>query len=213
MDNGRVGGRREYTETGFGQAPTEDGLVLTETQHEAIAWLWARKLEQDDVGLPQAERHRNLEPESADFIHALALNLRATRLLEIGGSSGISTIALAAAARATGGRLTSIEIDRPRQDEARIRLTALGLADHVEFICADAGTVLATLPPMDFVLIDCEKDDYVTFFDRLALAPGAVVVADNILSHDLREYVAHARTRAPSVTLAIGKGLELTSMR
>ena len=123
------------------------------------------------------ERHRNLEPPSAEFICALAGGCGARRLLEIGGSSGLSTIALAAAARRTGGRLVSIEIEA-----------------------------------LELVLIDCEKDDYVRFLGLLKLSPGAVVVADNILSHDLREYVEAVRAYpgVESVTLPIGKGLEVS---
>jgi len=67
-------------------------------------------------------------------------------------------------------------------------------------------------PRFRFALIDCEKDDYIRFFDMLRMRPGATVVADNILSHDLTAYVAHVRSRpgARSITLAVGKGLELT---
>jgi predicted O-methyltransferase YrrM len=64
---------------------------------------------------------------------------------------------------------------------------------------------------MDFVLIDCEKDDYIRFFEFLKLNPGATIVADNILSHGLTDYVSHVRSRhLESITLPIGKGLELS---
>jgi predicted O-methyltransferase YrrM len=64
---------------------------------------------------------------------------------------------------------------------------------------------------MDFILIDCEKDDYIRFFDMLKLEPGAIVVADNILSHSLTDYVSHVRSRRlESITLPVGKGLELS---
>ena len=72
--------------------------VLNDAERRAIDRLWSRKLEQDKQGLPQSERHRNLEPDSAEFIHALAAGCGARSLLEIGGSSGLSTIALAAEA-------------------------------------------------------------------------------------------------------------------
>lgn len=188
--------------------------VLTEPERAVIARLWARKLDQDARGLPQAQRHRNLEPDSAELIAALAAGLGARRLVEVGGSSGLSTIALAAAARRTGGRLLSIEIEPTRQAEARETIRSLGLADYVEFVLDDAANVLPGRRDLEFVLIDCEKEDYVRFFDLLHLAPGAVVVADNILSHRLTEYVAHVRARpgAESVTLPVGKGLELTRL-
>ena len=76
------------------------------------------------------------------------------------------------------------------------------------------ATVLDRYAGLQFVLIDCEKDDYVRFFDRLRLAPGAVVVADNILSHDLWDYVGHVRAvpGIRSMTLPVGKGLEVSRL-
>jgi len=186
--------------------------LLTASEREAIAGLWSEKLAQDARGLPQSERHRNLEPPSAELICALASGIRARRLLEVGGSSGLSTIALAAAARATGGRLVSIEVEPSRQALARQRLAGLGLSGHVDFVLADAGHVLPQYDGLEFVLIDCEKEDYERFLSLLRLAPGAVVVADNILSHNLGQYVSAVRAYpgVESVTLAIGKGLEVS---
>ena len=186
--------------------------MLTEREREAIATVWSDKLSQDARGLPQSARHRNLEPPSAEFICALAAGLGARRLLEVGGSSGLSTIALAAAARQTGGRLVSVEIEPARQALSRQRLDGLGLGDWVDFVRADAGDVLARYEALEFVLIDCEKDDYERFLALLRLAPGAVVVADNILSHDLGQYVSTVRgyPGVESVTLPIGKGLEVS---
>ena len=68
------------------------------------------------------------------------------------------------------------------------------------------------LGEVSFALIDCEKEDYVRFFDMLTVGPGSVVIADNILSHDLTDYVEHVRSRpgVESMTLPIGKGLEIT---
>jgi len=68
----------------------------------------------------------------------------------------------------------------------------------------------------DLVFLDAEKDDYEELF-RLArekLEPGALIVADNVLSHPdpLAEYSV-ARQADPcllSVTLPLDRGLELT---
>jgi predicted O-methyltransferase YrrM len=185
--------------------------MMNDRERREITRLWQRKLDQDAKALPQSDRHRNLEPDSADFIHTLASGVQARNLLEIGGSSGLSTIALASAARETKGKLTSIEIEPRRQQESRATIEQLGLSSFVGFVLADAATVLPSLQPMDFVLIDCEKDDYIRFFDMLKLEPGAIVVADNILSHSLNDYVSHVRSRrVESITLPIGKGLELS---
>jgi predicted O-methyltransferase YrrM len=189
--------------------------MLGERERIEIARLWERKLRQDALGLPQAERHRNLEPASAEFICALAAGIGAKRTLEIGGSSGLSTIALAAAARQVSGKVTSLEKDPDRQAEARATLSRLDLAPYVEFILGDAGSVLEGLGEFDFVLIDCEKGDYIRFFEMLNVPAGGMVVADNVISHSITSYIAHVRSRpeVESITLPIAKGLEVTRFR
>jgi predicted O-methyltransferase YrrM len=189
--------------------------MLGERERTEIARLWERKLRQDELNLPQAERHRNLEPASAEFICALAAGIGAKRILEIGGSSGLSTIALAAAARQVSGRVISFEKEPNRQAEARQTLTSLDLAPFVEFILADAESLLESVGKFHFVFIDCEKEDYICFFDMLRLPAGGIVVADNIISHSLGDYVAHVQSRpeVESITLPIGKGLEVTRFR
>lgn len=186
--------------------------MLGESERNAIANLWRRKVDQDERGLPLSDRHRNLEPSSAELLYSLVVGLGAKRTLEVGGSSGISTIALGAAARQINGHLTSIEIEPKRQAESRAILRTLGLEQFVEYVCADAAVVLPRLEDVNLALLDCEKADYIRFFDMLPLSPGAYVVADNILSHAMNEYVAHVRKLpgVESITLPIGKGLELT---
>ena len=94
------------------------------------------------------------------------------------------------------------------QDEHGLPISAR----HGNYFCADAATVLPTTPEVDLAFIDCEKSDYIRFFDMLRIAPGGFVVADNMLSHSMTEYVHHVRSRpgTESITLPIGKGLELT---
>jgi predicted O-methyltransferase YrrM len=186
--------------------------MLNESYRAEIQRLWARKVQQDEADVPFAERHRNLEPTSAEFLSALVSGIGAKKIVEIGGSSGISTIALAAAAQQTQGKLISLEIEPLRQAESKETIARLGFSELVDFRLGDAAQALPRLKDLEFVLIDCEKQDYIRFFDMLHLRPGAIVVADNILSHHLTDYVAHVRGRrgAASVTLPIGQGLELT---
>ena len=187
-------------------------IVLRDEERAEIDRLWTRKLQQDARGMPQAERHRNLEPVSAEFLHALAIGIEAKRLLEIGGSSGISTIALASAARLTGGRLVSIEREPVRQSEARETIGRLGLDQNVDFVLGDAATVIPNEAGIELAFIDCEKEDYIPFFDNLRMRRAGVIVADNIISHAMSYYVEHVRKRpgAESITLGIGQGLEVT---
>ena len=76
---------------------------------------------------------------------------------------------------------------------------------------------LATIDDVfDLVFLDAEKDDYERLFQaaRPKVEPGALFVADNILSHadPLAQYSA-ARKADPtleSVTLPLDRGLELS---
>ena len=77
-----------------------------------------------------------------------------------------------------------------------------------------------TLPELDdvfdVVFLDAEKDDYEALFGlaREKVEPGALVVADNVLS-DLDRLGAYSQARQAdptlvSVTLPLDRGLELT---
>jgi len=145
------------------------------------------------------------------------------RILEVGSSYGYSTTWLAAAARAVGGKVRSLELRPAKAEYARAQLGRAGLTDYVEFHVGDALATLAQLAgPFDFVLIDLWKDLYVPVFDLLhpKLAAGAIIVADNMLEPPGARVHAEAyreRLRAApgmsSVLLAVGNGLEVSRYR
>jgi len=157
------------------------------------------------------------------LLNLLITEAGARRILEVGSSYGYSTHWLAEAARAIGGKVTSLELHRAKTEYAAERLARAGLASFVEFRIGDALACLAALPgPFDFVLIDLWKDLYVPVFELLhpKLAPGALVVADNMLQPPSARPHARAyrdKVRASpdmsSVLLAVGNGLEVSRYR
>lgn len=161
-------------------------------------------------------------PESGALLNALAKGARATHILELGTSYGYSTIWLAEAAKATGGKVTTCELAKPKQDYARASLRAAGLAEQVELICGNALEIIPTLRDgFDFVLVDLWKNLYVPclelFFPKLK--PGAVIVADNMLRPKQARADALAYRRAirakpgiSSVLLPVGSGLEVSRL-
>ena len=157
------------------------------------------------------------------LMNLLIKEAEASRILEVGSSYGYSTTWLAEAARAVGGKVISLELRAAKTRYAREQLARAALNDYVEFRIGDALTSLAELPgPFDFVLIDLWKDLYVPVFERLypKLAPGAIIVADNMLEPEsAREQVQAYRQRVraaadmSSVLLAVGNGLEVSRYR
>jgi predicted O-methyltransferase YrrM len=183
-----------------------------------------QRLEREDAderarGLPAADRSRQVAPTTGRFLLALVAPQTDCEVLEIGGSRGYSTIWLAAGVRNLGGRVLSLESD-PRKIEAWHRNVAdAGLQEWAELVEGNAHETLPAIDDVfDVVFLDAEKDDYESLFElaRGKVEPGALFVADNVLSHPepLALYSA-ARQADPSllsVTVPLDRGLELSAV-
>ena len=180
------------------------------------------RLEEQDrqeraAGLPSAQRARQIEPTTGRFLFTLAASQAGIEVLEIGGSRGYSSIWLAAGARVLGGRLVSLELDPEKCAAWRENVAAAGLEQWAELVEGEAFETLGqTQDVFDLVFLDSEKDDYEALFALLRplLDAGAMVVADNVLSHSdpLAAYSAarQADRTLSSVTVPLDRGLELT---
>lgn len=144
---------------------------------------WAHDVTQPDRLL----RYRNLEPESAEVLAVLATAVGPRRMLELGTSNGYSTLFLADAARLTGSGLVSVDVDEHRISAAAANLEAVGLRARVDLCTADAAAVLAGSADAawDLVFLDAERPAYPAYWPDLlrSLAPGGLLVVDNVLSH------------------------------
>jgi predicted O-methyltransferase YrrM len=157
------------------------------------------------------------------LLYLLATGGQARRILELGSSYGYSTVWLAAAARATGGKVISLELKEFKIEHARQALTRAGLSTRVEFHVGDCIDSLKTLTgPFDFVLLDVWKDIYLPCFELVhpKLAPGGVIIADNmLLPQAVRPQAEAYRARVrqagdmDSVLLDIGNGIEISRKR
>jgi predicted O-methyltransferase YrrM len=168
-------------------------------------------------GLPPEERSRQVEPTTGRFLFSLVAPQTDCEVLELGGSRGYSSIWLAAGVRHLGGRLLSLEHDPAKIEAWRRNVEEAGLTEWAELVEGDAFEQLPRIDDVfDVVFLDAEKDDYEELFGlaREKVDPGALIVADNVLSHPdpLAQYSA-ARQADPallSVTLPLDRGLELT---
>ncbi len=159
-------------------------------------------------------------PATGQLMNILIKEAKARTILEIGTSHGYSTIWLAEAARATGGKVVTLDVHAGKQEYARNALSKAGLASLVEFKLGDARESIAALAgPLDFVLLDLWKDLYIPCFDLFypKLGAGAMVVADNMMfpefsRADAELYRKHVRAKADiqSVLLPVGSGIELS---
>ena len=144
--------------------------MLDERVRAVLVRLEAEDADERARGLPSSQRSRQVAPTTGRVLFALVASRPGCRVLEIGGSRGYSTIWLAAGARLSGGRVTSLEADPVKCEAWRRNLADAGLeAELVE------GDAFRSLPrPADVVFLDAEKDDYERLFAaaRPALEPG-----------------------------------------
>ena len=159
-------------------------------------------------------------PETGQFMNLLVRESKSKVILEIGTSYGYSTLWLAEAARTTGGRVITLELQANKQEYARERMTRAGLASVVDFRLGEAQELLKGLDTnVDFVLLDLWKDLYIPCFDLFypRLNSDAIVVADNMrfpesAKADASAYRQHVRSKPElqSILLPIGSGLEVS---
>ncbi len=191
--------------------------MLDDRVLEVLSRLEREDEEEHARGLSAMERSRAVAPATGRFLFSLVAPQTDCEVLEIGGSRGYSSIWLGAGVRYLGGRVLSLEHDPAKVEAWRRNVAGAGLSDCVEVVEGDAFETLPAIADVfDVVFLDAEKDDYERLFAlaREKLEPSALVVADNVLSHeDTLGAYSRARRRDPtlsSVTVPLDRGLELT---
>ncbi|HYK96192.1 MAG TPA: O-methyltransferase [Candidatus Dormibacteraeota bacterium] len=177
-----------------------------------------------------------LSRDSGRLLAVLAADRR--RVVEVGTAIGYSTLWMGLALP-VGGSIVTIDPDRERTDRARAFWRRAGLPDerikvvNEPALEAFAGDTPDLRGPFDLVFIDALKDEYLAYLVALMdrLAPGALVVADNVLwsgrtsgsrparpgdgTDALREFCARvsADPAFESTILPIGDGLLVATLR
>jgi predicted O-methyltransferase YrrM len=153
----------------------------------------------------QDQRMRAVGPETGRFLNILVRSLTAPTILEL-------------AARATGGRLITMEVHGYKSAHAQTMAEKAGLAEHIDFRVGDAVAMIRELRgKVDFVLVDLWKDLYLPCLEAFypKLNTGAIIVADNMIypvTEDVKIYARAIRTKPgiTSVLLPVGSGLEVS---
>jgi predicted O-methyltransferase YrrM len=191
--------------------------VLDDRVLDVLARLEAEDAAERERGLPPEQRSRQIPRTTGQFLFGLVTPMNDCGVLEVGASRGYSTIWLAAGVRYFSGRVVSLENDPARIDAWRRNVADAGLEEWADLVEGDAFETLPTIGDVfDVVFLDAEKGDYEVLFGlaRDKVEPGAVVVADNVLSHEetLGAY-SRARQADPtlvSTTVPLDRGLEFS---
>ncbi|MEU7588854.1 class I SAM-dependent methyltransferase [Micromonospora sp. NPDC049230] len=158
-----------------------------------------------------------ISARGGQLLYNLVRAVRPATVVEFGTSFGISTLYLAAAVRDNGtGRVISTELSATKVAAARRTFTEVGLDELITVLEGDALQTLATLAgPAEFVLLDGWKDLCLPVLRLLEprIAPGTLVVADDVNLRSLQTYLDYVREPANgyhSVTFPVEDGMEIS---
>jgi caffeoyl-CoA O-methyltransferase len=161
----------------------------------------------------------NVPYQDGKVLHDLVVKGNFRRILEIGTSTGHSTIWLAWAAAKTGGKVTTIEIDGERHRKAVDNFRKAGVAAYIDARLGDAHDLVPSLKgPFDFIFCDADKEWYLRYFRDLEMkiAPGGCFTAHNVLWRGdagigrFLEYVRGNQKFRTTVERGAGEGISIS---
>ena len=140
----------------------------------------------------------NIPMRDGQLLYDLIIEHHYTRALEIGTSTGHSSIWIAWALSKTGGKLITIEINAERHKQALKNFKEAGVAPYIDARLADAHQLVKELEgPFDFIFSDADKGWYKQYFIDIApkMAVGGCFTAHNISMRirGIRDFVNHIR--------------------
>ena len=137
----------------------------------------------DDMDRNQRLLNLTVPAEDARLLRILTEVINAKHVVELGTANGYSGIWFALALQATGGKLTTFEIDPQRAKQARENFKRAGVDHLITVIEGDAHVEVTKLKePIDLAFIDADKDGYLDYLNKLLplVPPGGLVVAHNM---------------------------------
>lgn len=162
------------------------------------------------------------------YFNIMLKAIQAKRILEIGTSTGYSTLWFAdAVKRNNGGQrpIVTIEGNQAKIGKARRNFEEAGVDDIIEVRQGEAINVLEGMQagyhnaPFDFAFIDADKENAINYFELVypIVRTGGIIAADNITYPEscvaeMGKYSRYVKgwPGAESVTVPIGHGEEIT---
>jgi predicted O-methyltransferase YrrM len=179
--------------------------------------------------LKRSLRLRQIPRETGEFLFQFLL-IHVPRYskdftgIEIGTSGGYSALWQSLALFNIGyGQLISIDNDPVKYKQASENLNRSPIKEHVKLIQADAKEYLKNYngKEIQYMFLDAEKEDYCTYYailkDQMQLSSGAILIADNIISHEdeLADFISIIQSddKVSSIIISVGKGLAVVRWR
>lgn len=162
--------------------------------------------------------------ETGQFLHSLLIGIKAKDALELGMSTGYSTLWVADALLSNhkNPKITSIERNTSKIQRARRNFEDAKVSRLIDIRHGEILDILEKIPTrrkFDFALIDADKENIRKYADLVLprLKIGGIMMTDNMLypkkyRKPMKAYSTYlaARSDVQTCTLPIGNGEEIT---
>lgn len=178
------------------------------------------------VDVMAEDRMLAITKETGEMLNMILRLNNAKNMLEIGTSTGYSTIWCAEAISDDLGEIITIEQNPNKIKRAKENFKKSELSGRISIREGLAMTILAELNAQkkyqsffDFVLIDADKENIIQYFDLVfpMVSTNGIIVTDNMLypekyMPDMKKFSNYlkANPRLRTITSPIGNGEEIT---
>jgi len=202
-DMGREGRRRGPEGGGMRDRQEQQPTINSKAEAKIMSVL-------EDMNQNQGRGMMNVPPEDGRLLRLLTETAGAKHIVEIGTSNGYSGIWFCLGLRATGGKLTTHEINAERAALARENFKRAGVEDIVTLVEGDAHSEVTKLKgPIDIVFIDADKAGYMDYLNKVLplVRPGGLILAHNTTNAGsaMQDYIKSITTNPKLETIFLHK--------
>ena len=178
------------------------------------------------VNIAPENRMLAITKETGELLNMILRLKNAKNMLEVGTSTGYSTIWCAEAICEQSGKIITIEQNPSKIKRAKENFQKAGISDTITIKKGLAIQILKELNLQkeykdffDFVLIDADKENIIEYFDLILpmVSAGGVIITDNMLypekyRQDMKKFSDYLKEnpKLRTITTPIGNGEEIT---
>ncbi len=182
------------------------------------------KSKKEDI--PHEDRMLAITKETGELLNMILRLKNAKNMLEVGMSTGYSTIWCAEVIAEQSGEIITIEQNPSKIKRAKANFQKAGIIDTITIKEGLAMKILTELSLQkkysnffDFVLIDADKENVIKYFDLILpmVVIGGVIVTDNMLyperfRDEMKKFSNYLKEnpKLHTITSPIGNGEEIT---
>jgi predicted O-methyltransferase YrrM len=176
--------------------------------------------------IPPDDRMLAITKETGELLNMILRLKNAKNMLEIGMSTGYSTIWCAESISEQSGKIITIEQNPSKIKRAKENFQKAGVTNTITIMEGLAMQILTELSLkqkyekfFDFVLIDADKENVKEYFDLIfpMVSIGGIIVTDNMyypekFRQDMKKFSDYLKgnPKLRTITSPIGNGEEIT---